>query len=211
MNWLNDIVLVVLPLITSWVLLSLREMLRTRRSRGTATREEVKALHRQALETNIGLTNINELERESNAGQINKAASFRTRDIQLLRAYAANLPKHLAVSIDVTVYCLRLEMARGLTTLTPDALTAEHYAVAEELRDISMEREPSLVNVQPRSEVKYSLAEYERIVSYALENIDQGQLIVSLVRDRGMTDLESVKSMLKQMSEGSMSLAEGEL
>jgi hypothetical protein len=117
-----------------------------------------------------------------------------------LRNLIAHLPNHRAATI---LQSYKTATSAGLPEDV--LLTNDHIATNSALYSCAR------LSQDEETKSKAAYAEYKKIVAYAMNNIEDGELIVNMYVDRGMRTLQGILDLLPALKDGHQTLTEGVL
>ena len=128
------------------------------------------------------------------------------KDINLLAAYANLIDEQPPILIGLAVFMIQfMNIGDATTSVSPESLTSEQVSVYHEVSSaagaIDGQKPEKLLDNGPN-----------RVGFYAMEHMDQYPLILSIIRDRGINNLDTIKTVMHEMeASGSSALASGTL
>lgn len=145
-------------------------------------------------------------EETVNAGKGAIDAALVRKDEHSLRAYANLMGQQPAFDVIMAVFTveyMRIGKNPSSVSVTPESLTSEQVEVFTEVTS-AISNEIDLVSIIDN--------EANRVAYYAMENLSDYPMILSIINNRGIKELTQIKEVLAEMKLGqSGALAEGSL
>lgn len=177
----------------------------------TMTRKAIRAKERNKLLKSLAATARERLaeyagEETISAGEGAIDSALVRKDEHSLRAYANLMGQQPSFDIIMAVFMaeyMRIGKKPSSVSITPESLTSEQVKVFTEVtRSISNEIDLGSIIDNDANRVAY----------YAMENLGDYPMILSIINNRGIKELNQIKEVLAEMKLGqSGALAEGSL
>lgn len=176
-----------------------RKALRAKKTKDSLLRSLASKATERLSDQNLGAEAVNTEVDAIEAALVRK-------DEHALRAFSNLIGQQPAFDITMTVFMvefMRMDSVPLEVVITPDSLTAEQVRVFTEVTnaiDDGINFESILDN------------NANRVAYYAMENLSDSALILSIINSRGIKELDQIKEVLAEMKLGqSGALAEGSL
>lgn len=141
------------------------------------------------------------MSRPASTSVDNKGRVANQHSIEHLRLYVRYLDRFDTVDLDRVISVLNTARSKRLTILTSDEWTDEHMDIYQQFKQVTTTLDltkPNLILIKP--------------TMYSIHHPEDMPLVLSIVRDRGIRDMNEIGPLLREMkSSGSKSLAEGML